>query len=121
MKNLVIFRNYQQNAEEIYDFIYFKQEHVAFFDRTTFHQLEDAASAVLAGQNQLLFSELFSVELKFTIDTLNSWFSNIINSKFLELNDIKKQIFVQGNPIIPSETTCSVFGFLLYVQAAGKH
>lgn len=35
--------------------------------------------------------EIISVELKFTIDTLNEWFSNAIKPKFIEVNDIKKQ------------------------------
>ena len=62
-------------------------------------------------------AELFSVELKFTIDTLNDWFSDVIKPKFFELNDIKKQIFIKENPIVPSKTTCSICGFLLDVEA----
>ena len=43
-------------------------------------------------------SELISVELKFTIDTLNKWFKSVFKSKFLELNEIQKEIFVRENP-----------------------
>ena len=48
LEKKLILRSFQQSAEEIYDLSHFKQEQVAFFDRTTFHQLKDAASAVLA-------------------------------------------------------------------------
>ena len=74
LEKIVIFRSFQQSAEEIYDLSYFRQEHVAFFDRTTFYQLIDSASAVLAREKSTSLAELFSVELKFTIDTLNAWF-----------------------------------------------
>lgn len=45
---------------------------------------------MLAREKCTSLSELFSVELKFTIDILNDWFSNIIKPKFFELSDIKK-------------------------------
>ena len=48
LEKIVIFRSFQQSAEETYDLSHFRQEHVAFFNRTTFHQLKDAASVVLA-------------------------------------------------------------------------
>ena len=57
-----------------YDLSHFRQEHVAFCDRPTFYQLKDAAFAVLAREKSTFLAELFSVELKFTIDTLNAWF-----------------------------------------------
>ena len=47
LEKTVIFRNFQQSAKEIYDLSHFRQEDVAFFNRTTFCQLKDAASAVL--------------------------------------------------------------------------
>ena len=39
---IVIFQSFQQTAEEI------NQEHVPFFNKTTFYQLKNATSAVLA-------------------------------------------------------------------------
>ena len=75
---------------------------------------------MLARENITSQAELFSIELKFTIDTLNDWFSNIIKPKFLEISDIKKQIFVKENPIVTSKTTCSICGFLLDGQARGE-
>lgn len=67
--------------------------------------MKDAASAVLA--------YVVAYELKFTVDTLNDWFSNVIKPKFFELDDIKKQVFLKENPIVNSKTVYSIFGFLL--------
>ena len=84
----------------------------------TFHQLKDAATAVLAREKFTSLSELFSVELKFTIDTLTNWFKQLIISKFLELDNIKKEIFVKENPISPSKTNRFVCGFLLDIEGS---
>ena len=82
-------RSFQQSLEEICDFSHFRYEHIPYFDKITESQLKDAVNAFLAHEKSTSLSELFSVELKFTIDPLNDWFSNTIKPKFLELNDIK--------------------------------
>ena len=64
LEKIVIFRSFQQSAEEIYDLSHFKWEHVEFFDRTTFHQLKDAATAVLAHEKSTSLDEIFSVRIK---------------------------------------------------------
>ena len=97
LSKIVIFRSFQQNAEEIYSLNHFSQEHVRFFDAVTFIQMKDAATNVLIKQKSTSLSELFSIELKFTIDTLTKWFNCTFKSKLLELNDIQKQIFVKEN------------------------
>ena len=63
-------------------------------------------------------TELFSVELKFTIDTLNNWFSNRIKPKFLELSNVKRKDFIEKNKLLP-ESTC-ICGFLLDINAPGE-
>ena len=100
----------------MYNLSYFKQENVAFFSKTNFFHLKDAVSAVLAREKSTSLAELLLIKLKFTIDTLNYWFSNVIKPKLFELNDIKKQIFIKENLIVPSKTTCSICGFLLDVE-----
>ena len=77
---------------------------------TTFCQLKDAASAVLACETSTSLAEL-----------LTDWLSNTIKPKFLDVNDIKKQIYIKENPIVPSKTACSICGFLLVVEANGEH
>ena len=44
----------------------------------------------------------------------------VIKPTFFELNDIKKQIFIKENPIVPSKTTCFICRFLLDVEADSK-
>ena len=78
--------------------------------------MKDVASAVLAQEKSTSLAELFSVELKFTVDTLNEWFSIIIKPKFFEIDSIKKQIYSKENPIKKEETVCSICGFLLDVD-----
>ena len=114
-------RSFQQTPEKIYDLSHFKREHQPFFNKNTFGQLKDAAGAVLAREKRTSLAEMFSVEFKFTTDTLNDWFSNIIKPKFLELSDIKKDIFRKRNSIVSSETNCWICGLLLDVEARGKH
>ena len=80
---------------------------------------KNAASAVLVRDKSTFLAELFSVELKFTVNTLNDWFSNTIKLKFFELNDIKKQIFTSENPVVSSKTISSICGFLLDVKQEG--
>ena len=121
LEKIVIFRSFQQSAEKLYNLNQFRHEHTAYFDKTTYYQLKDAADAVLAREKSTSLAALFSVELKFTIDTLNVWFSDTIKSKFLDLNDIKKQNFIKENSFIPSKTVCSICGFMLDVHARGEH
>ena len=52
---------------------------------------KNAASAVLVCDKSTFLAELFSVELKFTVNTLNDWFSNTIKLNFFELNDIRNK------------------------------
>ena len=91
LDNVMIFRSFQQTAEQIYDLSHFKNEHAAFSNKTTFYQLKDAASAVLACEKLTSLVELFSVELKFIVDTLKDWFSRIIKPNFLQLTQIKNR------------------------------
>ena len=48
LDNFVIFRNFQQSPEEIYDLNHFRQKHIPYFGKIIFCQLKDAATAVLA-------------------------------------------------------------------------
>ena len=57
LDKIVIFRSFQQNGEEIYDFSHLKKKHVPFFNKTTFFQLKDAASAVLAREKSTTLAE----------------------------------------------------------------
>ena len=121
LDKIAVFRSFWQKAEEICGLSHFKQEHVAYFDRTAFFQLKDAASPVSAREKSTSLAESFSTGLKLAIDTLNAWFSNTIKPKFIELNDIKKQIYMKENPIVPSKIIYCTCGFLLDIQPDGEH
>ena len=114
---MVIFRSYQQTAVELYDISHFKHEHVPFFDQLTLRQLKDAASAVAFREKCTSLAEMFSIELKFTIDTLKLYFNNIINPRFTELEYIHKNHFKDQNPFT-EDTLCCICNFLVstYVE-----
>ena len=78
----MVFRSCQQTPEQIYDLSHFKNERAAFFDKTTFYQLRDATSAVLAQEKSISLVESFSVELKFTNDIIKAWFEKLSNEYF---------------------------------------
>ena len=121
LDKIVIFRSFQQKADKIYSLDHFRNEHIPFFNRVTFKQLKDATTSVLAREKSTSLSELLSVELNFTIDTLNKWFKSVFKSKFLEINEIQKQIFAKENPIDPSKTCCCICGFPLDTEASHGH
>ena len=116
LDKIVIFRSFQQNSEEIYSLDHFSQKHIKYFDAITFNQLKDAARNVLVRQKSTSLSELFSAELKFTLDT-----NDVFKSKFLELNKIQKQIFTKENPLDWSKTCCCICGFKLSTNAKECH
>ena len=74
---IVIFRSFQQSKNELYNISHFKNEYVPFFDRVLIGQLKDAASAVASREKSTSLVEMFSIELKFTIDSLKDWFSKL--------------------------------------------
>ena len=121
LHKIVIYRSFQQNAKEIYSLDHFSQEQVKFFDPVTFNKMKDATTNVLDRQKSTPLSELFLVELKFTIDTLVKWFGCTFKSKFLELGEIQKQIFTKENPTDFSKTCCFICRFKLSTSAKVGH
>ena len=104
---IVIFRSFQQSMNELYDLSHFKPEHVPFFDRVILRQLKDAASAVGFREKCTSLAEMFSVELKFTVETLKAWFNKIIKPKFFEVGYNKKDSRKKKNPVT-NETLCCI-------------
>ena len=66
----MIFVAFQQIFEEINSLDHFSQDHVQFFDPITIKKMRDSALSVLSKQKTTSLSEFFTLELKFTIDTL---------------------------------------------------
>ena len=73
---IVIFRSFQQSANQLYDISHFKQEHFPFFDHVTLRQLKDAASAVLFTEKCSSLAGMFCIELKITIDIVKLCLQN---------------------------------------------
>ena len=116
LDEIVIYRSFQQTAQEIYDLSHFKPEHVPFFNNITLRQLKDAASAVLCREKCTALAERFSTELKFTINTLKDWFNRIIKPKLFEIDCIVKTDWRKKNPATP-KTTCVICDLPLVAEA----
>ena len=110
---IVIFRSFQQSINELYDISHFKNEHVPFFDRVLLGQLKDAASAVASREKCPILAEMFSIELKFTIDTLKGWFSKLIKPKCFELDYEKNNQYWKKHNLVTDSTKCSICDFPL--------
>ena len=76
---LVIFRSYDQNPNALISLTHFQALQYDFFNdpkifnKTTLKQLEDAAFSVQNREQNTALAEIFSIELKFTIDYLKFW------------------------------------------------
>ena len=121
LDKIIIFRRFQQTEEEIYSLYYFSQAHVSYFDGIAFNQLKDAAAKILRIEKSTSLSEPFSIELKYTTNTLVKWFNQIFKSRFTKITEIKKQMFIRENPIDWSETKCSICNLKLSTSTIEGH
>ena len=71
---------------------------------------------MLPWEKSTSLAELYSVELKFTTDTLNAWFRKIIKPKVSEIDYGKKQDFWKKNPV-KSDTVCYLCNFPLVADS----
>ena len=107
---LVIFRKYDQNANALISLTHFQALQYDFFsdpenyNKITLKQLEDAVFSVQNRENNTALAEMFSIELKFTIDCLKFWFQK--NHKILELEIDFKTEFKQNNPLAKKTLCC---------------
>ena len=70
----------------VLDFSFF--DDLEIFNKNTLKQLEAAVLSVKQKEKNTALAEMFSVELKFTIDCLKSWFQK--NHKISEMTLIKR-------------------------------
>ena len=61
---------------------------------------------------------MFSIELKFTIDLLVSWFDKTHKSRFLEINPLVKQKYDKENKLDPLTTKCCICDMRLDLNSA---
>ena len=71
---------------------------------------------MLAREKCTSLAELFSIELKFTIDTLNDWFNSTIKPKFFEIDSLIKMDWRQKNSVT-YQTKCTICDFPLAAEA----
>ena len=105
-----IFRSYDQSYSLlmslahffVLDFHVFNDPDI--FNKNTLKQLEAAALSVKQKEKNTALAEMFSVELKFTVDCLKAWFEK--NYKILEIDIDQKLKFIQENPIKKDSLCC---------------
>ena len=113
---IVTYRSFDQSSNEIENISPFGKEYQPFFDLVTLSQLRDAARAVIRREKCTSLAEMFSVKLKFTINTIKLWFEKIMKQRFVDLHYQKKIDFRKQHPIT-EETLCSICDFPLNPQA----
>ena len=90
-----IYRSYDQSPEQLASLSHFEVlgynffSNVDFFNVFTLKQLKDASFLWAAQRKNTALAEMFSVELKFTVDPLKNWFNKThkINYYELKLNE----------------------------------
>ena len=113
------------NLDKIFIFLSFKQSflenHIKYFDDVTFKQLKDTATNVLKKEKESALSDMFSTELKFTVDMLVKWCNDLFKSRFNEPDEIKKQLFTRDNPVDWSNQKCVICNFKLAASLNEGH
>ena len=98
---LYIYRSYDQDGEKLTSLVHFETVQQNFFDQKenfnpkALAQLGDAALAVGNRKKNTALAEMFSVELKFTVDSLKFWFNK--NKKVLETTQEQRFQFAQNS------------------------
>ena len=94
LPRIVIFRSFDKNENELYslshfniiDFDFFNQNK-RYFNFTTLRQLKTTASNVLQKESNTALAEMFTIELKFTVDAIKKWFRDNKKSRELDFDD----------------------------------
>ena len=113
---ICVFRSYDQSADQLTSLSHFETLQYNFFadtshyNRVNLKQLEDAAFSVQHRDRDTALAEMFSVELKFTVDCLKFWFDkgHKINNLEVKLED--KLGFTQKHPK-EADTVCCLCDF----------
>ena len=79
----------------VLDFNFFTDPEI--YKKNTLKQLEGVALSVKQKEKDTTLVEMFSIELKFTVDCLKAWFRK--KQKILEVDIDQKLEFIGKNPI----------------------
>ena len=122
IERIVIFHSFQQKQDRLFVLSHFKNQMLQFVDPITLNQLKDTCLKVCNKENSFALSEMFSIELKFTIGLLIKWFYQTCKSRFLETDALIKQKYQKNNLIDWTETKCCICDFKLNLDLAyGSH
>ena len=114
---LFICRSYDQDRSKLTSLVHFETAQPNFFNfKETFNsktllQLQNAALAVENRKENTSLAEMFSIELKFTINCLKFWFAR--NRKVLEITEHQRLQFTQNN----AKNTCCICDFPIQSRA----
>ena len=86
----------------VLDFNFFNDPEI--YKKNTLKQLEAAALSVKEKEKNTALAEMFSIELKFTVDFSKAWFQK--NHKILEVDIDRKLEFIRKNPIKKDALCC---------------
>ena len=114
---LFIYRSYDQDSSKLTslihidtiqpNFFHFKEN----FNSKTLFQLKNVALAVEDRKENTSLAEMFSIELKITVDCLKFWFER--NRKVLEITEQQRYQFTQNN----AKKTCCICDFPIQSRA----
>ena len=90
MDRIVIYRSFQQTQDELFHLSHLKEKMLQYVDPITLDQGKDAAINVFEKKSSFALSEMFSVELKFTIDALLKWSYTNYKLRFVEIDTLTK-------------------------------
>ena len=122
IERIVIFRSFQQYQDLNFDLSHLKDQMLQFVDPVMLNQLKDTCLKVYNKECSFAVSEIFFVELKFTIDLLVKWFHQTYKSRFLEIDALTRQIYEKNNEIDWTKTKCCICDFKLNLDLAqGPH
>ena len=72
LDRIVVFRSFHQNENEIFGLRHLNDQMLKHVDQISLMELKDTATKVLKKESPFALSEMFSIELKFTIGLLVS-------------------------------------------------
>ena len=104
-----LIRSHIWNILILFNNIFFEDKQI--FNSKTLLQLKDAALSVINRENTTALTEMFNIELKFTVDCLKFWFNKY--RKILEINPEQKKNFYDNAP----KNDCCLCDFPLQSRA----
>ena len=117
ISRLFIYRSYDQDRSKLTSLIHFETVQPNFFDfkenfnSKTLLQLQNASLVVENRKENTAATDMFSIELKFTVDCLKFWFER--NRKVSEITEQQRLEVTKNN----AKKTCCICDFPIQSRA----